>query len=1836
MNKIFKKLNIFAIIISFIIIFFLFPLNGHAEDTGYVEYNYALYHEYTGEEILLDDLVLTFNGTTLVKDTDYTITYLSTNLSEVGTKMLKITLDEDSDYVTQETTKEDTITYYVVDKIIDLSDYGISEGMTVEKENGEASLNSLAAPISEVYSDFLTIGDSTTTSNEGALYFNFSNQYHTVIRYKDAYQNTYYKYSQEGDPVLNINFFAVDALITENDERIEIDNLNNLAYKLVSNSSVDVSWNGDILFENSLLTAETDYDTYLYIPELYGNETAVTSIDSTYTDGSVYNVILQIVFKGNYGGSITKTLKLCPSIEDADIEALEGGNVTHEQSGYIISLVYGSDTIPICLKMTIDGQEKTLVYGTDFTYDSSVLWGQVGMGGISLDIQGIGNYAGQRENVWVYLSAKSITSDTITYEANSNAYYDGTNDPVLGIIIYDNDIPGDNKVISDDYYEITIISLDSENRIGTARVEGTIAYTDYFDVEFELATRRWGDDGLECTVNWDLEKDGSYYMYYKEGEIKPSFTLTDIVNSETYELVEGTDFNSEVQQSNDTYNLYIKFIGNYSGEVFYTFKTINEITIDDPLLEVTGLNDADYYIGANSTMSPNPIVSYNGIELSSDEYDIIRSIKDDDENEYETRITSAAADGRVFHGTITINFTGTYAGSVSYTYEIKPSIETFALVSLDDGRMDGNHLYYSYTGSKIKPSFELQYEINDNTVKLTYGTDFTLSSTDTDSLEIGPDAIENKEYLLKGINNYGGTYYIYFDIEAKSIESSDISVSISNNCYVSTNLESSDAQTYECGFNLYDETRDYNLVPNEDFEVGYEAVDDMVIVYFSGINNYSGNLEKQVYKATAKLKTDIVDITYDTAYNDYNAMYYTGSETHPEVKVAIGETELVLDTDYSVSYEAKSEYSYGSMVVLHIVGLNSFYGKLDYEYIIYSPLFEDYEFAYVKNKNISDILSILEINDRFESITDDEIPAVGNYSVTGTLKPGFVFENGDEYSLTGSFNLNITSSEINDNFNITIEELRYKNEELIPAVTIVDSFGTELEKDIDYELTYENNKDVGKGSVLIKGLGNYIGELNKEFDILGKDITKEDIIVTKEENCYIDENNNYTFEYKIYDQTFDYYLVKDTDYEISFEDSGTEVIFYITGIRNYDGRIELNAIKASNLITDDNIIVTYDKKDENNNIMYFINDIVHPNISISNGDYELVLDTDYSLSYEGDYSYGSTIKITIIGLNDYYFKFNDSYIIKSYEIEDILLEFSGKTTLKKLIDESKYKDMFESYDDLEINEANDYESNFKVNKGYVIKKNDNYLLEGNILIHVIADDTELNEIIENAATDIISSATQSVDFNLDSIDFENLTGLSKDELLMAKDYYNNLEQYIVDNKIDELVNNHLKDLGYNVTVEVSEIAVKLKDYLDTYAVNVGYTNFNSQVDDAINGVIVEEEKEILKEELLSYIHRHVTPGVLAPIHNSQGNVNENNKVDNENLNNLINDQISTVKYEQCLDDDLRDEKYATTIEKIHEIRNVSINIIKHTQKQTIANNNIEAYYNELVESGKYNEAQLLLLKEVFDEMQSEVLELLNDGNKDFQEELDKIVIKAIEKLSGVPISNLSIETLDGINANISSSSGMASNTELEISYAAKNVSLAIGKAINNNNVTGVDNGLLLIKNKDVKEAFDIDLVVEGEKVNEFDGTYTIRILLTDELKAFNNLQIIYLTSDGKVEVHDTQVLGDYLVFTTTHFSTYYLLGDKIFDFAPIIKILLAVIVALVIFIVYLILRIKKKKISQIGMTASLFLIPFSSILSINVLVVCVILGIIAFILLVTAILLAIKDYKIDRRIEDEE
>lgn len=73
-----------------------------------------------------------------------------------------------------------------------------------------------------------------------------------------------------------------------------------------------------------------------------------------------------------------------------------------------------------------------------------------------------------------------------------------------------------------------------------------------------------------------------------------------------------------------------------------------------------------------------------------------------------------------------------------------------------------------------------------------------------------------------------------------------------------------------------------------------------------------------------------------------------------------------------------------------------------------------------------------------------------------------------------------------EDYTITLEatEYIYTGEEITPTVTITDEDGKELVKDTDYTVAYRYNKDVSKAAyVIIRGIGNYSGYIQKEFTI---------------------------------------------------------------------------------------------------------------------------------------------------------------------------------------------------------------------------------------------------------------------------------------------------------------------------------------------------------------------------------------------------------------------------------------------------------------------------------------------------------------------------------------------------------------------------------------------------------------------------------------------------------------------------------------------------------------------------------------------------------------------------------
>lgn len=83
-----------------------------------------------------------------------------------------------------------------------------------------------------------------------------------------------------------------------------------------------------------------------------------------------------------------------------------------------------------------------------------------------------------------------------------------------------------------------------------------------------------------------------------------------------------------------------------------------------------------------------------------------------------------------------------------------------------------------------------------------------------------------------------------------------------------------------------------------------------------------------------------------------------------------------------------------------------------------------------------------------------------------------------------------------------------------------------------------------------------------------------------------------------------------------------------------------------------------------------------------------------------------------------------------------------------------------------------------------------------------------------------------------------------------------------------------------------------------------------------------------------------------------------------------------------------------------------------------------------------------------------------------------------------------------------------------------------------------------ISDKKTLLTFDISLMNGDTTVTgDGNGTYTVRILLPENLRSASGLQVVTMNDSG-IEIFETRIDGNYLEFKTTHFSEFILLGDK--------------------------------------------------------------------------------------------
>ena len=235
----------------------------------------------------------------------------------------------------------------------------------------------------------------------------------------------------------------------------------------------------------------------------------------------------------------------------------------------------------------------------------------------------------------------------------------------------------------------------------------------------------------------------------------------------------------------------------------------------------------------------------------------------------------------------------------------------------------------------------------------------------------------------------------------------------------------------------------------------------------------------------------------------------------------------------------------------------------------------------------------------------------------------------DAESLTTYFAI-VPKDISNNNAELTVITpcFEYDGQEKKPEIELVCD-DVRLVENIDYELIFVNdNINVGRVYIMVSGIGNYSGTQYGSFEIDYKPILEEDISIDLSDRIYTGEDILPEVTIKSGEKT----LVRGVDYQVDYPytmypNFTGEAWIEIWGLGNYKG----NFTKRFNILGKDitkisNInIDTSDKK--------FINNFVEPLVELKDGNYTLIKNKDYEVSYLNNVIVGkATIKVTGRGI----------------------------------------------------------------------------------------------------------------------------------------------------------------------------------------------------------------------------------------------------------------------------------------------------------------------------------------------------------------------------------------------------------------------------------------------------------------------------------------------------------------------------------------------------------------------------------------------------------------------------
>lgn len=254
------------------------------------------------------------------------------------------------------------------------------------------------------------------------------------------------------------------------------------------------------------------------------------------------------------------------------------------------------------------------------------------------------------------------------------------------------------------------------------------------------------------------------------------------------------------------------------------------------------------------------------------------------------------------------------------------------------------------------------------------------------------------------------------------------------------------------------------------------------------------------------------------------------------------------------------------------------------------------------------------------------------------------------------------------NFEIdVIYDEYYTGKEIKPNVVIIDKATNKRLSEEDYEITCDNNINIGTIDFVVQGKGKYkYCTLEAEFKIMPRNFSYDYKTNYQKEFEYTGEEikPNVDFYYK------DIKLKNGIDFKVSYEsniNAGSGRII-ITGIGNYTGKAtEIFRINKKEI---DEVIL------KETDFVYTGNEII-PEVIVKSENKELVKNIDYTIYYANNINVG-TATIRINGIGNYSGYITKEFNIISKNIEDTEIKEEDKIE-DEIIEVEKEEDKSEPF-----------------------------------------------------------------------------------------------------------------------------------------------------------------------------------------------------------------------------------------------------------------------------------------------------------------------------------------------------------------------------------------------------------------------------------------------------------------------------------------------------------------------------------------------------------------------------